>query len=82
MANPPDVLFVPSHVLPLFHPRRSVVTVHDLGYSAFPEAHRRFSRWYLQAGTRFSARTARHVLADSQATKDDLVRSTVRTRHV
>ena len=74
IANPPDVLFVPSHVLPLFHPRRSVVTVHDLGYSAFPEAHRRFSRWYLHVGTRFSARTARHVLADSQATKDDLVR--------
>ena len=74
IADPPDVLFVPSHVLPLFHPRRSVVTVHDLGYSAFPEAHRRFSRWYLHVGTRFSARTARHVLADSQATKDDLVR--------
>jgi len=74
MANPPDVLFVPSHVLPLLHPRRSVVTVHDLGYTAFPEAHRRFNRWYLQASTRFSARTAGHVLADSQATKDDLVR--------
>jgi glycosyltransferase involved in cell wall biosynthesis len=74
MGNPPDVLFVPSHVLPIVHPRRSVVTVHDLGYSAFPKAHRRFNRWYLQAGTRFSARTAGHVLADSQATKDDLVR--------
>lgn len=73
-AHPPDVLFVPSHVLPLLHPRRSVVTVHDLGYTAFPEAHRRFNRWYLAAGTRFSARTARHVLADSQATKEDLVR--------
>ena len=74
MANPPDVLFVPSHVLPLLHPRRSVVTVHDLGYTVFPEAHRRLNRWYLQAGTRFSARTACHVLANSQATKADLVR--------
>src|SRR5687768_4204637 len=25
----PEVLFVPAHVLPLVHPRRSVVTVHD-----------------------------------------------------
>jgi glycosyltransferase involved in cell wall biosynthesis len=74
LARPPDVLFVPAHVLPLLHPRRSVVTVHDLGYYAFPQAHRRLSRWYLRAGTRFSARTARHVLTDSQATKDDLQR--------
>jgi glycosyltransferase involved in cell wall biosynthesis len=51
-----------------------VVTVHDLGYRAFPEAHRPLSRWYLHVGTCFSARTAAHILADSQATKDDLVR--------
>src|SRR5689334_14571946 len=30
--RPPDVLFVPSHVVPLRHPRRTVVTIHDLGY--------------------------------------------------
>ncbi len=35
----PDVLFVPAHVLPLAHPLPSVVTVHDLGYRYFPEAH-------------------------------------------
>ncbi len=28
----PDVLFVPSHVLPLFHPKRSIVTIHDVGF--------------------------------------------------
>ncbi|MCK5211933.1 glycosyltransferase family 4 protein [Candidatus Parcubacteria bacterium] len=28
----PDVLFIPSHTLPLIHPRRSVVTIHDIGY--------------------------------------------------
>lgn len=28
--HPPDVLFVPAHVLPLLHPPRSVVTIHDL----------------------------------------------------
>jgi glycosyltransferase involved in cell wall biosynthesis len=75
LSRPPDVLFVPSHVLPVLHPKRCVVTVHDLGYRAFPEAHRRLNRWYLAAGTWFSARSASHVLADSQVTKDDLVRS-------
>jgi glycosyltransferase involved in cell wall biosynthesis len=70
---PPDVLFVPAHVLPLVHPRASLVTVHDLGYLHFPEAHRLGQRWYLDLSTRWNARFATHVLADSEATKADLV---------
>ncbi|MEA3338108.1 MAG: glycosyltransferase family 1 protein [Chloroflexota bacterium] len=73
MRNPPDVLFVPSHVLPLIHPRPSVVTVHDLGYHYFPEAHRARDRWYLDLGTRFNARSADRVIADSRATRADLL---------
>ncbi len=76
MQRRPDVLFVPSHVLPLLHPRRSVVTVHDLGYRLFPETHRPLDRAYLDLSTRFNARSAAAVLADSQATKEDLVRFT------
>ncbi len=73
VTRPPDVLFVPSHVLPLAHPRRSVVTVHDLGYHYYPEAHTLFQNLYLRWSTRFSARNAARVLADSQATRRDLV---------
>lgn len=75
MSHPPDVFFVPSHVLPLLHPRRSVATVHDLGYLYYPEAHARLARWYLGWSTRFNARTARRVIADSRATQRDLVRA-------
>ena len=74
LASPPDVLFVPSHVLPAIHPRRSVVTIHDLGYHWFPEAHTASGRRQLDLSTRFNAATAAHVLADSQATKDDICR--------
>ncbi len=73
LAQPPDVLFVPAHVIPVVHPRRSVVTVHDLGYLRYPEAHRRRDRLYLDWSTRWSARQAAAVLADSAATKADLV---------
>ncbi|MFQ5856774.1 MAG: glycosyltransferase family 1 protein, partial [Anaerolineae bacterium] len=45
--RPPDLLFVPAHVLPIVHPRHSVVTVHDLGYLYYPEAHRLLDRLYL-----------------------------------
>jgi len=71
----PDVLFVPAHVLPLValaNPLPSVVTVHDLGYKYFPEAHPLTQRLYLDWSTRFSARSATRLLTDSQATRHDL----------
>ncbi|MFQ5343414.1 MAG: glycosyltransferase family 4 protein [Anaerolineae bacterium] len=70
----PDVLFVPSHVLPLVCPVPAIVTVHDLGYLAYPQAHGRFDRWYLDWTTRRHARVAAHLLADSEATRQDLIR--------
>jgi len=73
MLHHPDLLFVPAHVLPIIHPRRSVVTVHDLGYVYFPEAHPPRQRWYLDRSTRWHTRTAAHLLADSAATKRDLI---------
>lgn len=72
--HPPDVLFVPSHVLPLLRPRRSVVTIHDLGYLHFPDAHPTLQRWHLDLSTRWNARVAALVIADSQATKADLIK--------
>lgn len=72
-SHPPDRLFVPSHVLPLIHPRYSAVTVHDLGYLYYPQAHRARDRIYLDLSTRWNARSARVVLADSEATRRDLV---------
>ena len=72
-TRPPGVLFVPSHVVPLWHPRRTVVTVHDLGYLYYPQAHTRLSRLYLHLSTIFSVRAARRVIAISRATRHDLI---------
>jgi glycosyltransferase involved in cell wall biosynthesis len=73
LLRSPDLLFVPSHVLPLVHPRRSLATVHDLGYHYYPEAHTLFQNLYLRWSTRYNARTATRILADSEATRRDLV---------
>ena len=75
LQRPPDVLFVPAHVLPLYHPAAGVTTVHDLGYLHYPEAHRPADRRYLDWSTAWSARQSRAVIADSVATRDDLVRA-------
>jgi len=73
LTRPPEALLVPAHVVPLIHPR-TVVAVHDLGYLYFPLAHPFSARLYLDLSTRWSVRAAARVIADSQATKDDLVR--------
>lgn len=72
----PDVLFVPAHVIPFVIPASrlpaSVVTVHDLGYHAFPETHTWQQRLSIEGGTRWSVHVAQRVIAVSQATADDL----------
>ncbi len=68
----PDVTFVPAHTLPLRFPGPGAVTVHDLGYRRFPDAHPARQRAYLDLTTRHSARRAAVVLADSAATAADL----------
>ncbi|MGJ3237459.1 MAG: glycosyltransferase family 4 protein [Anaerolineae bacterium] len=68
----PDVTFVPAHTLPYALPGHAVVTVHDLGYKHFPEAHPASQLRYLDWSTCHSAKRATRILADSQATADDL----------
>ncbi len=70
--HPPDLFYVPSHVIPWLHPRRCVATVHDLGYLRYPQTHTRCARAYLDWSTRHNVRASRRVIADSEATRRDL----------
>ncbi len=74
LISPPDVLFVPAHVLPPVHPKRSLVTIHDLGHLYFPETYPTVKRLYHYWTTRWNAHAAIRVLADSEATRDDIVK--------
>lgn len=64
-------LFVPSHVIPLYHPP-SVVTIHDLGYLHWPESHPQNQLRMLDYTTRWSAKVARHIIVPSGQTARDL----------
>ena len=72
--RPPDVFFTPAHVIPFSYHGRAVATIHDLGYHHFPESHPRRQRAYLRWSTRHNGRRSWRVIADSQATKEDLIR--------
>jgi glycosyltransferase involved in cell wall biosynthesis len=72
--RPPDVFFTPAHVIPFSYLGPSVATVHDLGYHKFPEAHTRRQVAYLRWSTGHNARRSRQIIADSQATRQDLLK--------
>lgn len=74
ILHPVDVFMLPIQALPFFHPRKSVITVHDLAYEFFPEAFGGFMGFYLRLTTRFGVRAAKKILAVSQSTKNDIVK--------
>jgi glycosyltransferase involved in cell wall biosynthesis len=69
----PDLLFVPSHVIPVRCPVPAVATIHDVGYLWHRSAYRPVAGILLHLGTWHNARVARRIVADSQATARDLV---------
>jgi glycosyltransferase involved in cell wall biosynthesis len=74
LGSPPDVLFVPSHVLPLVNSSRSVVVVYDVGHRFFPRAHTIAEWLYVEWAIRRHVRTATRLITISEASKRDLVR--------
>lgn len=73
--HPPDLLFVPSHVLPWIHPQKTVVTVHDLASRYFPSAYSVLDHFYGYLALKL-AQKASKIIVPSQATKNDLLKWT------
>lgn len=71
--SPPDILFVPSHVLPRKLPRRSITTIHDVVFKHFPKTYPLAQRLYLDFTTRYAVKKASLLIVPSQATGQDLV---------
>src|SRR3989344_6712088 len=74
LLHPVDVLMIPASALPLIHPKRSVVTIHDVGWRYFPNSFTWFMRNFLEWSTGFAVRNASKVIAVSEATKHDLMK--------
>jgi glycosyltransferase involved in cell wall biosynthesis len=68
-----DLLHCPLNVQPVATTCPVALTIHDLSFIRFPERFNRAKQRYLAVLTRYSARRAARVLADSAATKDDVV---------
>ncbi|OGH64157.1 MAG: hypothetical protein A2821_02645 [Candidatus Magasanikbacteria bacterium RIFCSPHIGHO2_01_FULL_41_23] len=69
----PDVLFIPAHVPPLIHPKKTVMTVHDVAALHFPETYNWFERWYSVASAKYAVKNLPTVIVPSLVVKSDLL---------
>lgn len=70
-----DVFFSPAHYLPRFCPVPTAVTIHDLSYLYFPEDFLKKDLFQLTHWTKYSASAATKIIAVSETTKLDIVKS-------
>jgi glycosyltransferase involved in cell wall biosynthesis len=78
--HPVDVLFVPSHVLPVYYAKKSkipmVMTIHDVAAMHVPKTYSLLQRMYTVSSTFYAMLMARAVIVPSHATKQDIVQLT------
>ena len=73
--NKPDILFIPSHVMPFInYGVKTVVTIHDVAFKYFPDSYSLLRRRYLDITTQFMLKKADKIITISQTTKNDLIK--------
>ena len=73
LLRAPDLLFIPSHVIPMVHPKRVVLTCHDIGFERRPELYPTAELLYHRWTMRYGVRAATHIIAVSEFTKRELM---------
>lgn len=68
-----DVLHSPDFIPPLWGAARRIVTVHDLTFLFYPEFLTAESRRYYNDQIEYAVSAADHILADSEATRNDII---------
>lgn len=68
-----DLLHSPDFIPPIHGARKHVITVHDLTFLHYPQHLTEEARHYYNDQIQTAVKQADHILADSQATKTDLI---------
>lgn len=73
LRRPPNVLFVPAHVVPPIHPKKTMTTVHDLGFKRYPQLYESKARHYLDLSTKMAVKACAKLIVPSEFTKQELI---------
>jgi len=69
----PDVLFVPAHVVPLIHPKKTIMTVHDVAAVKFKQSYNWFEKWYSVWSAKMAVKKMWKIIVPSEFTKKELL---------
>jgi len=68
----PDVLLVPSHILPIITPKKIIVTIHDLAWKYFPGAYSRGEIRLQNLAIKRAIKKKSQIIVYSKSTAGDL----------
>lgn len=71
LVRPPDLLFVPVHVMPIILPKRTATTLHDIAFIPFPAAYGFFERLYQRFSIRFALKRSDVLFSVSEFSKQE-----------
>ncbi len=69
-----DVFFTPTHYLPPFAPKKSVISILDVSYIYFPQLFTKKDLIQLKKWTHFSAKKAEKIITISESSKSDIIK--------
>jgi len=68
----PDILFIPAHVFPIIHPKKTIMTIHDIAALDFPESFNFFERCYSIWSSKKALKKLWKIIVPSEFTKVEL----------
>jgi glycosyltransferase involved in cell wall biosynthesis len=71
--NPPELLFVPAHIIPFISPKKVITTIHDVGFRRFPELYSQIELKYHNFGLEQALRKALKIITISEFSKREIV---------
>ena len=71
--HPVDLFFQPTHTLPMFAPKRSVTTLHDIGFERLPQLYRPAELRYHRYSAQLAVRRADRILTVSEFSKREIL---------
>src|SRR6185503_6061806 len=74
LFHPPDVLFIPASSMPIIHPKKTVVTVHDLAFMYYPYTYTTFMRYFHRFDDWLVQKFAWKIIAIAESTKKDFLK--------
>lgn len=73
MKDKVDLFFQPTHTLPLYKPKRTVTTLHDIGFERMPKLYRRAELRYHRYSAKLAVKRANRILTVSEFSKREMM---------